>query len=153
MAYREVDGHVLTVAELSRRYPIQPLGTLTYYGVVQENVRYLKQTGRALQPDHRSVIDDLLAALYAGYAEEITFQLVLEAIQDPGRYDYVAEHLDLIEHLAVDLSGYQTEAVACGKRLDVILRFGSEMNDEGGTAYAKDPSAFISVFRAVRQIF
>jgi hypothetical protein len=153
MAYREANEHVLTVAELSRSYPIRPVGTLTYYGVVEENVRYFERTGRALQPKHRSVIDDLLAALYTGYADELTFQLVLEPTQNPQGYDFALRHLDLIRRLAAELSEYPREAAALGKHLELIVRFGSEMNDIGGTAGTTDVAAFIDAFRGVRKIF
>ena len=153
MAYRETAARVWTMSELGQSYPISPRGTLTYYGLVEENSLYFKNSRRALQPEHRRVVDGLLAALYSGYAHELTFQLVVEATADPGHYKYVADNLDLIEHLAKELSEYQAEAASCGKKLDIILRFGSEMNDADGTAAAKDPAEFVRVFRAVRERF
>lgn len=152
MAFRQVDEHVLTLAELSRRYPIRPVGTLTYYGIAEENVRYFHTTGRALQPKHRCVIDGLMAALYSGYATDVTFQLVVEALQKPHNYAFVADHLNLVERLANELKSYQDEAEASGYRLNIIVRFGSEMNDKGGTAWAEDSKEFVSTFQAVRDV-
>jgi len=92
-AYREVNAHVLTMSEWEHVYHIRPLGTLMYYGIVEQNVDYFRLTGRALQPKHRAVIDDLLAAIYDGDATGLTFQAVLEPIQKPDCYDYVLQHL------------------------------------------------------------
>jgi hypothetical protein len=74
MAYREVSSHVLTMPEWGQLYAIKPQGTLTYYGIVEQNVDYFRKTTCALQPKHRAVIDDLLAAMYDGYASQLTFQ-------------------------------------------------------------------------------
>lgn len=153
MAYREVNAHVLTMSEWDQLYHIEPAGTLTYYGIVEQNVDYFRLTGRALQPKRRSVIDDLLAAIYDGYATELSFQLVLEPTQNPDRYDYVLQHLGLVRQLATELSAYCREADQLGKRLSVIVRFGSEMNDIGGTAGTTNPNEFIAAYREVRGIF
>lgn len=153
MAYRQETAHVLTVMELQRRFHMTPVGTLTYYGVVEENVRYFNQTGRALQPKHRSVVDDLLSALYAGYADELTFQLVLEPIQVAEKYAFVADHMQLIGQIARELSEYELEATHRKKRLRIIVRFGSEMNDTDGTAGTATPDEFISAYRMVRDVF
>ncbi len=154
MACRAQYDRTLTVEELRRRYLIQPLGTLTYYGLVEENVRYFKETGHALQPEHRTVVDGLLTSLYADYAPELTFQLVVEPTQKPRPYAYVSSNIDLVRRLADELAGYQAEADRRGKRLNIIVRFGSEMNDRhGGTSYADSPDEFVSVFRAVRDSF
>jgi hypothetical protein len=82
MAYREVASHVLGMREWEQAYQIAPAGTLTYYGIVEQNVDYFRLTGCALQPKHRSVIDDILAAIYDGYATGLTFQIALEPLQN-----------------------------------------------------------------------
>ena len=153
MAYREIASHVLNMSEYEHAYKIKPRGTLTYYGVVEQNVDYFRKTGRALQPKHRAVVDDLLAALYDGYANELTFQIVLEPIQNPDGYDYVLQHLNLLQKLATELTEYCGEAQRLGKRLGIIVRFGSEMNDLDGTAGTQSPDEFIQAFRAVRGVF
>ncbi|MGA8574860.1 MAG: hypothetical protein WB609_04120 [Candidatus Cybelea sp.] len=153
MAYREVDAHILNMREWRQAYTILPVGTLTYYGIVEQNVDYFRLTGRALQPKHRSVITDLLGALYDGYATELTFQIVVEPIQNPDRYDYVLQHLDLVAQIATELSGYRREAELLGKRLSVVVRFGSEMNDIEGTAGTTNAAAFVRAYRAVRELF
>jgi hypothetical protein len=153
MAYREKTAHVLSVLELQRRFHITPIGTLTYYGLVDENIRYFNQTGRALQPKHRSVVDDVLSALYAGYADELTFQLVLEPIQAPDNYAFAASHMELIKEIAKELAQYELEASQRRKRLGIIIRFGSEMNDTDGTAGTTKPDEFISAYRMVRDAF
>lgn len=153
MAYGEVPSHVLNVSEWEHAYKISPKGTLTYYGVVEKNVDYFRLTGRALQPKHRAVVDDLLAAIYDGYATELTFQIVVEPIQNPDGYDYACQHLALTELLAAELTEYCGEAQRLGKSLGVIVRFGSEMNDIDGTAGTRNPDEFIRAFRAVRGVF
>lgn len=153
MAYRQETTHGLSVMELQRRFHVTPTGTLTYYGVVEENVRYFNQTGRALQPKHRSVVDDLLSALYVGYADELTFQLVLEPIQAPDGYSFVTDHMQLIEQVAKELAQYDLEASQRKKRLGIIVRFGSEMNDTDGTAGTTNPDEFISAYCIVRDAF
>ena len=49
MAYKQETAHVLSVVELQRRFRITSTGTLTYYSVDQENVRYLNQTERTVR--------------------------------------------------------------------------------------------------------
>lgn len=153
MAYRQETAHILNVMELQRRFHITPTGTLAYYGLVEENVRYFNQTGRALQPKHRSVVEDLLSALYVGYADELTFQLVLEPIQAPNNYAFAADHVELIKQIAKELSQYELEASQRQKRLGIIVRFGSEMNDTDGTAGTTKADQFISAYRTVRNAF
>src|SRR5579871_4878013 len=152
MAYRAHNGRVLGVDELAERYPLRPLGTQTYYGLVHQNVALFQATGRALQPAHRVVVDGLLAALLQGYAPKLTFQLVMEPLESPDQYGFVLDHLELVEAVATELAAYCREAAAQGKTLGLILRFGSEMNDAGGTSYTGDPSAFAAAFRAVSDI-
>lgn len=153
MAFRQRSSHVLSMAEWDAIYKLRPVGTLTYYGIVDQNVDYFRLTGRALQPKHRAVIDDLLTAIYSGYSTELTIQIVLEPIQNPDRYDYILQHLDLVGSLAMELSLYCEEAEQLGKSLSVIVRFGSEMNDVDGTAGTTNPADFIGAYRAVRGIF
>ena len=55
--------------------------------------------------------------------------------------------------LAAELTALRAEAAKLDKSFDLIVRFGSEMNDVSGTSYAQDPKDYIEAFRAVRQLF
>ncbi len=153
MVFRQLRGRLFTLEEIARHYPIHPAGTLTYYGIVEQNVAHFRRTGQVLNESHRAVLDNLLASLRAGAHDEMTFQLVLEPTERPRPYDFVAANMPLVEALAAELQSYQSRAREFGKRLDVVVRYASEMNDAHGSCYAGDPSAFKASFVRVRLAF
>jgi len=153
LVFRAVNGRIFTLGEIEKDYPIVPAGTLDYYGVVDENVEHFRQTGRALNDGHREVLDRLLDALRASPAASMLFELVVEPIEKKNPYRFVAANMALVERLAVELTEYQNQARPSGKRLDMLVRYASEMNDAGGSVYAGHPVRFKKSFIEVRRAF
>ncbi len=153
LVFRQLRGRLFTLEEIARHYPIDPAGTLTYYGIVEQNVAHFRRTGQALNESHRAVVQNLLASLRAGARDEMTFQLAVEPLQRPRPYDFVAANMPLVEALAIELQACQSQARDFGKRLAVVVRYASEMNDSHGAPYAGDPSAFRESFVRIRTAF
>jgi beta-mannanase len=83
----------------------------------------------------------------------MTYLFVLSPTEPNRTYDFVAANMDVICRLAVELNGFQAAARAAGKRLNVIVRYASEMNDAGEHGYKGHPDAFVASFVAVRRAF
>jgi hypothetical protein len=146
-------GHVATLEELQAKYGIDPDGTNFYYGINKINVDNFAARGTALNPTHEAFYDALLASLQDSPDDEKTLMLGVEPPDDiPQPYAYVNAHMDLVAQLAADLADVQARAGAEGKRLNIVVRYASEMNDthqsQGG-----NPSAFKSTFAQVRHAF
>lgn len=152
MVYREVRDHVFTLEEIQRDYPIVPAGTLIYYGFGETNVGHYRKSGSALNADHRLVAENLLRTLRASADDEKTFQLVVGPTEKKP-YEYVAAHVDVMRQIAVELDDYQNQALAMSKRLNVVVRYASEMNHVESWVYAGDPPSFKSSFSEVRRVF
>lgn len=146
-------GHVATLQDLQAKYGIDPDGTNFYFGINQINVDNFAARGTALNPTDAGFFDTLLESLQASPDDEKTLMLGVEPPDDiPEPYAYVSAHMDLVAQLAVELAGVQSRASAAGKRLNIAVRYASEMNDthqsQGG-----NPSAFKSTFAQVRHTF
>lgn len=150
LVFREVGTEVYTLGRIAREYPIEPGGTLNYFGFVPENVEHFRKKKKALRKHHRAALDDVLAWLAARDLDEATFLLAVQP--SSGAYDLVTTNMPLVERLANELHAYQAAAGAAGKRLNLVVRYASEMNDVGGAAYV-EPSTFRSSFTAVRRAF
>jgi hypothetical protein len=156
LVWRTFRGLVSTMENVAHEYPIVPAGTLDYYDVADENVSAFRDSIKkadvdALNPKHRVVLNDLMRSLLAGDLDEMTYLFVLSP-NHARTYAYVAENMDLVERLAIELDGFQRAARAAGKRLNVIVRYASEMNS-GTWPYAGDPTAFKRSFGKVREAF
>jgi hypothetical protein len=156
LVWRKFRGMVSTMEDVAREYPLVPAGTLDYYDVVHENVSAFRDSiengdADALGAKHRVVLNDLMRSLLAGDLEEMTYLFVLSP-NHATTYAYVADNMDLILRLALELDGFQRAARAAGKRLNVVVRYASEMNS-GTWPYAGDPTAFKSSFAEVREAF
>lgn len=145
-------GHVLGLDELQQKYGIDPGGTNFYYGINQANVDDSEGTTSALNPTHRAFMDGLLAALRKSPDDEKMLMLGVEPPDVSFPYGFVASHIDLVERLADDLNGYQLQALESGKRLNIVVRYASEMND-GGQSQGHDPTGYKSTFVQVRHAF
>jgi len=152
LIFREdADGHVLTLEELESRYSFAPDGTIFYYGVNAENVANFGTTKVALNPSHQAFFDAMLASLGASSDDEKTVVLGVEPPSDkrtPYQYGFVASHLDLVRQLATELAEVQQRARDLGKRLNLSVRYASEMNDKHS-----DQAQFKSTFIQVRTAF
>lgn len=145
-------GYVLGLNQLQQRYGIDPDGTNFYYGINQANVDDSEGTACALNPTHRAFMDGLLAALQNSADDE---KMLMLGVEPPGMsnpYTFVAAHIDLVERLADDLNQYQQQALKFGKRLNIVVRYASEMND-GDQSQGNNPTGFKSTFVQVRHAF
>lgn len=146
------NGHQLGLSELQERYGIDPAGTNFYYGINQANVDDSEGSASALNATHRAFMDSLLAALRKSADDEKMLMLGVEPLSPNAPYAFVAAHMDLIERLASDLNGYQQQALDFGKRLNIVVRYASEMND-GQQLQGSDPPGYRSTFVQVRNAF
>lgn len=147
-------GHVATLQDLQAKYDIDPAGTNFYYGINKINVENFAARGTALNPTHQAFYDSLIASLQASSGDEKTLMLGLEPPSDgtPEPYAYVVAHMDLVAQLAADLAAVQARASAVGKRLNIAVRYASEMNDTN-QSQGGNPGAFKSTFAQVRHAF
>jgi hypothetical protein len=155
-------GRTLTHAEFRKAYGFEPGGVNCYYGVNNAAVAHWQMTGAALRPHHRSLLDDVSAALAAGDRPTKTLNLGLWPYQPPEPYGFIANHLSLLRTLATELHDYQRRAHEQSRTLDVVVRYASEMNDPAkpsqpwGRAKSPDPEqqvAYRDTFAQVRALF
>jgi hypothetical protein len=147
------NGRVLSLEELRAKYGLDPDGTNFYYGINQANVDSFAQSNKrtALNPTHQAFLAALQASLIASADDEKTLMLGLEPSQAPDPYGFANAHMDLVQQLAVDLNEVQTRARAAGKRLNISLRYASEMNTD--PTYGHKPAEFKTTFVAIRHMF
>lgn len=148
LVFRETD-HVWTQQELEAKFHLVPNGSLNYFGVVKQNVDNLLATGRAMNPDLLSFMNDVVTSLRNSNEAEKTVVLGVEPSEPGDPFEYVRQHLDLISHLAEDAQDYQLQALRAGKRLNIVMRYASEMN-AGEAIYAGDEVGFKRSFAEVR---
>ena len=160
------DG-TLMPSELLRWFPAASRsfdGCNTYYGINKVNVALFECSGKteALNMRHVSVLNALVAELHASTKNQYTLNISLEPLEEVKPYDYVANHLDLVKRLAQELDACQKKVVDTNpaKRLRIIVRFASEMNDtaigDDGkliNKYAGDPDSFKKSFEDVSRVF
>ncbi len=156
---------VATLREVEERYRFAAAGANFYYGINPENRARFNATGRALaRESHRSFFGDILGSLGspgAGDApQERTVVLGLEPPQSADPYGFVAANMRLCAALADELRALQEEARSRGGRLRIVIRYASEMNDDGRDGrgrrrnrYAGAPARYRESFRAVRELF
>ncbi len=160
LLFAKEPGGVATMRRLEERYRIAPAGANFYYGINPENRDRFFVTGRALgKSAHQQFFDDMLQTLRTGTETEKTVVLGVEPPQAADPYGFVDASRRLVRKLAEELNAYQEEARACGKRLRIVVRYASEMNDDGVNArggrnrYAGAPEGYKRSFRVVREIF
>lgn len=153
LLFRTEHDRVLTLEQLQEKYGLPPDGTNFYYGINQINVDAFARGGSAsaLTAAHRAFFAAVLQSLVTGAGDEKTVVLGVEPPSDaktPYQYDFVTAHLDLVRRLAADLAEIQAQALAGGKRLDIVVRYASEMNDKHS-----DPVKFKASHIAVHTAF
>lgn len=157
LLFREdANGHVLTMDELKQRYKIDAAGTNFYFGIDKGTAADASGGSLwALNPTHREFFDKLLASLKSSPSDEYTLSVGLEPREKKDPFGFVMANLDLVEHLAKDLSKMQQQARGFNKRLAIIVRYASEMNvlDENNPYGSRDPSGFKKTFVPVRMAF
>ena len=158
LAFRKKGGEILSPALIKQKYKFEPDGTNQYYAIDHTNALGLQQAGSALNLTQRAPFDDLLSALIDGGASEKTIVLGLEpdvVVKNKKKdylYDTVAGHTQLLEKLADEIAEIQGEATDAGKKLNVVMRYASEMNDTK-LNHAAMVGGYKSTFAHVRAIF
>lgn len=159
---RDSRGRTLTFSEVTRQYGIPFRGVNAYFGVNREAGRRLESTGAALSAVHRAVLDDALRRLLSGEEGEVGINLGLWPFEREDPYGAVRAHAAVITALARELHAYQERARGREKRLEITVRYASEMNDAAkpgqpwGRNKPVDPEqqeAFRATFREVRTLF
>jgi hypothetical protein len=159
----EASGAVLTLEELQAKYGIDPDGTNFYYGINSVNLGAYNASVAAGDPTaindtDRTFFAALLASVQASSDDEKTLVLGLEPDEAPAAgapadpYGFVSANGNLLTQLAQDLNGIQVQARQANKRLNIIIRYASEMND-GGQIQGNNPAQYIATFQQVREIF
>ena len=101
--------------------------------------------------DHQSFFTALLRSLQASTQKEKTLVLGLEPAVKGQPYDYrfVGQNESMVEAIATGLAGFQKTALDFNKRLQIAIRYASEMNDHpaGG-----NPAGFITSFKQMKSI-
>lgn len=145
-------GHVLTLDELATRYGYKPAGTNFYYGINQQNVDATQNQATALNATDRDYLNKILISLIQSNDVETTLVLGLEPPDVGDSFTFVLDNLDLMRRLANDLDSLQKQARSANKRLNIHIRYGSEMNS-GDQHYGLQPENFKASFIRVRLIF
>lgn len=149
-------GSALTLEELQTRYGIDPDGTNFYYGLVQANVDNL-QGGTAFNQYQQQFFTNLLASLAASPDDEKTLVLGVEPNEtgdSSGPFGFVSKNISLVQQLATELDAMQSQALAGQKRLNIVIRYASEMNTtDKDNVYARNPTGFKSTFVQIRTAF
>ena len=153
LAWRKLGDEVFTLDRIAREYPLDPAGTLDYYGFAEKNVRHFRDKGSALNDNHRAVLNSLFRALETSRRDEMTYLFALAPTEEQNPYEFLAANMDVVRRLAIELDGFRTAAASAGKRLNVIVRYASEMNDAGGGGYRGNPQDFKASFIEVRRAF
>jgi len=151
---KDAAGHVFTLEQLQSTYGFDPDGTNFYYGINQQNVTIFAQTGSALNSTHQEFLAALQTSLAASAGDEKTLVLGIEPLEPVDPYGFVAAQMDLMRRLASELDAVQEQARVSGKRLNIVIRYASEMNDHGqiqGGAPDKYKATFIQARLAFAQ--
>ena len=143
-------GSVLTLEALQTQYGIDADGTNFYYGLGQ-NLANFGRTGLALSANHNVFFDAVLSSLVASKDDEKTVVLGLEP-PDKDSYTFVSANQPLVTQLATELAAIQARALAGGKRLNIVIRYTSEMN-AGDTKGWQDPAGYKTTFVQSRSAF
>ena len=61
--WRKLRGEIFTLEKIAATYPVVPAGTLDYYGFAKVNVEHFRDTGSALNDNHRLVLNALMRSL------------------------------------------------------------------------------------------
>ncbi len=138
------DGRMLTFAQFKEKYHFEPEGVNFYYRINPLNESYWRTRGKALHPErHRDQLNWVLASLNSPAISRKRLDMLLEPPR-PGDYNspapppnfapfrYVAQmtwNTTWLHKLAEELQDYVNRAQQMGKVLDIVIRYGSEMND------------------------
>lgn len=145
-------GNELTLEDLQAKYGFEPDGANIYYGLAP-NLANFNETGKALNANHNAFFNAMLTSLAASDRDEKTVVLGLEP-PDTNSFTFVSANQPLIAQLATELAAFQAQALADGngKRLNIVIRYTSEMN-AGDTKGWQDPAGYKTTFVQSRLAF
>jgi hypothetical protein len=130
LLYFTKDGNdVLHPEEFRKRYGFEPDGVNFYYGLNAAGVAHLKQHGTAMRENHRTFFRMAVDVAARRRHKRFLVNLGLWPFEPPDPYGFVAGHPELVQRVAEELRGYQDDAQRRGGRLDLVVRYASEMND------------------------
>ncbi|HEY0074333.1 MAG TPA: hypothetical protein VGB77_09545 [Abditibacteriaceae bacterium] len=152
-------------------YGFAPSGVNTYFGFSANAIQNWK-SAQASDPQapilgspgnhftHSAQIDRVLDALNQPNGPSVMrviFALQPEEISDPFGFMHRLESTEALTQMAKELEAKAKKA-APGKRLDIVIRFASEMNTPenkkwGYSNPAATPKEFIRAFKEVRRVF
>jgi hypothetical protein len=144
------NGTELTLEALQAKYGIDPDGMNLYYGL-GPNLANFTETGEALNANHNTFFNAMLSSLAASTDDETTVVIGLEP-PDTNSFDFVSANQPLITQLATELAAIQARALVGGKRLNIVIRYTSEMN-AGDTKGWQDPVGYKTTFVQSRAAF
>src|SRR5262249_13181802 len=128
LLFRNEEGEELTQGQLTTRFGFEPDGSNLYYGFNSINLDHFLSTGQALNPGHAGFFDDIQASFDIGGQSEKTVVLGVEP-SAPDTFDFVAVNRMMTRALARELNDEQSKARERGRRLPIVIRYASEMNE------------------------
>jgi len=153
ICFAKSSDHALNLSELKTRYEFEPDGTNQYFGINETNADFFNYSKKALSGDKRRFLDTFLKFLYASDSTQKYLILGMEPTGERA-YDFVKKNLAMVEQLAKDLNEYQQKAIANNKKLEIVIRYASEMNDANpSNIYARNPKAYIESLIEIRNLF
>ena len=154
---------VLPPEKFRKQYGIEPDGANFYYGLNAAGAANLGQRGTAMRENHRAFFRMAVDAAVHGARQRWLVNLGLWPFEPADPYGFVAANPDLVRRVAEELRGYQEEAAHLGGRLDIVVRYASEMNDPAkpGQPWGRPPGPwdpasaepYRRTFAQVRRIF
>jgi hypothetical protein len=130
LLYFAKDGSdVLPPHRFRERYGLEPDGVNFYYGLNPAAGDRFKKGGPTLSDQHRRFFDMLVRAALASPRPGFTLNLGLWPFEAADPYGTVERNLPVVRKLAEELRACQDSARHHGKRLEVVVRYASEMND------------------------
>ncbi len=157
-------GAVQTFTEFTSEFGFEPHGVNFYISIGPAGLKQLEKDGlyrngtlvTALNATHKAFFSTVQSALQASSANEKYVMLGIEPKDTADPYGYVLQQeasLGWVTKLAKELHALQRGVP--GKKLDIILRYASEMNDTGGPNVwsQRPPKEYVDSHRLVRDIF
>lgn len=127
-----LDGQFQSLQDFEHLYQFEADGILFYRDVSKKTVA--EQTG--LNATHRGYLDGLLSYLQTSERKTKYVVVGLQPTEPTVLpFAFLDSNLAFLELLAADLAEYEVLAEEAGGKLEIVIRFASEMNDPGNTKY------------------
>jgi len=136
------------------RFGFEPDGVNYYIGISAEGQQILQQEGTTgLNATHQAFFSSLVNETIISDRASKQLTLGIEPLEKSDPFGFVIDNIAWITQIAGMLKGYQSVVKSSGKRLDIVVRFASEMNDRSNTTYGRKPDEYKEAFVKVRQAF